>query len=351
MSDFFSKRLSGLKPYVPGEQPKNIRNLVKLNTNENPFPPSPEAVKAGKAALKKLNLYSDPDASALKKAIADSLNAGRENVAVFNGSDEALAFFFAGFCDDGAVINDITYGFYKVFARFYGVETTVVPLKEDFTVSVEDYADKKGTVFIANPNAPTGIALGTESIAALSLQNPARLVVVDEAYVDFGAESAVKILKDRPNVAVVRTFSKSRSLAGGRLGFVISSEEIIADLEKVRNSFNPYNVNSVTLAMGEAAIKDRKYFEMTRQTVIKNRAVLTAGLEKLGFKVLDSRANFIFASPPDKDGKRFYSSLRERGVLVRYWDEGRLSAFCRITVGDEKAVGTLIACAEEIYGR
>ena len=351
MSDFFSKRLSELKPYIPGEQPKNIRNLVKLNTNENPFPPSPEAVKAGRAAVKKLNLYSDPDASQLKKAIADALNVERENVAVFNGSDEALAFFFAGFCDKGATINDITYGFYKVFARFYGVETTVVPLKEDFTVSVSDYADKKGTVFLANPNAPTGIALNTESIAELALQNPARLVVVDEAYVDFGAESAVKLLKDCKNIAVVRTFSKSRSLAGGRLGFTIASKEIIADLEKVRNSFNPYNVNSVTLAMGAASIADDKYFQKTIQTVIRNRALLTEGLKKSGFKVLDSRANFIFASPPDKDGKRLYSSLRERGVLVRYWDEARISEFCRISVGDEKSVKTLLACVAEIYGR
>ena len=351
MSDFFSKRLSELKPYVPGEQPKNIRNLVKLNTNENPFPPSPKAVKEGKKAIKKLNLYSDPDASQLKKAIASALNVGRENVAVFNGSDEALAFFFAGFCDKGATINDITYGFYKVFARFYGVETAVVPLREDFTVSVSDYADKTGTVFLANPNAPTGIALNAESIAELALQNPDRLVVVDEAYVDFGAESAVKLLKACKNIVVVRTFSKSRSLAGGRLGFTIASKEIIADLEKVRNSFNPYNVNSVTLAMGAASIADDEYFQKTIQTVIRNRALLTEGLKKSGFTVLDSRANFIFASPPDKDGKRLYSSLRERGVLVRYWDEARISEFCRISVGDEKSVKTLLACVAEIYGR
>lgn len=351
MSDFFSKRLSELKPYIPGEQPKNIRNLVKLNTNENPFPPSPKAVKEGKKAIKKLNLYSDPDASQLKKAIASALNVERENVAVFNGSDEALAFFFAGFCDKGATINDITYGFYKVFARFYGVETTVVPLREDFTVSVSDYSDKTGTVFLANPNAPTGIALNAESIAELALQNPDRLVVVDEAYVDFGAESAVKLLKACKNIVVVRTFSKSRSLAGGRLGFTIASKEIIADLEKVRNSFNPYNVNSVTLAMGAASIADDEYFQKTIQTVIRNRALLTEGLKKSGFTVLDSRANFIFASPPDKDGKRLYSSLRERGVLVRYWDEARISEFCRISVGDEKSVKTLLACVAEIYGR
>ena len=351
MSDFFSKRLSELKPYIPGEQPKNIRNLVKLNTNENPFPPSPKAVKEGKKAIKKLNLYSDPDASQLKKAIASALNVERENVAVFNGSDEALAFFFAGFCDKGATINDITYGFYKVFARFYGVETAVVPLREDFTVSVSDYSDKTGTVFLANPNAPTGIALNAESIAELALQNPDRLVVVDEAYVDFGAESAVKLLKDCKNIAVVRTFSTSRSLAGGRLGFTIASKEIIADLEKVRNSFNPYNVNSVTLAMGAASIADDEYFQKTIQTVIRNRALLTERLKKSGFKVLDSRANFIFASPPDKDGKRLYSSLRERGVLVRYWDEARISEFCRISVGDEKSVKTLLACVAEIYGR
>lgn len=351
MSDFFSKRLSELKPYIPGEQPKNIRNLVKLNTNENPFPPSPKAVKEGKKAIKKLNLYSDPDASQLKKAIASALNVERENVAVFNGSDEALAFFFAGFCDKGATINDITYGFYKVFARFYGVETAVVPLREDFTVSVSDYSDKTGTVFLANPNAPTGIALNAESIAELALQNPDRLVVVDEAYVDFGAESAVKLLKACKNIVVVRTFSKSRSLAGGRLGFTIASKEIIADLEKVRNSFNPYNVNSVTLAMGAASIADDEYFQKTIQTVIRNRALLTEGLKKSGFTVLDSRANFIFASPPDKDGKRLYSSLRERGVLVRYWDEARISEFCRISVGDEKSVKTLLACVAEIYGR
>lgn len=213
MSEFINERLDGLKPYVPGEQPKNIKNLVKLNTNENPFPPSPKAIKAGRNALKNLNRYSDPDASELKKALAVNFGVNPENVTVGNGSDEILAFLFAGFCDKGAIINDVTYGFYEVFADMFGVKKTVVPLKEDFSIDVADYDRKKGTVFIANPNAPTGLTLPLGKIKELADCDKKRLVVVDEAYVDFGGESAVKLLPSCRNIAVVGTFSKSRSLA------------------------------------------------------------------------------------------------------------------------------------------
>lgn len=349
MSEFINERLNGLKPYVPGEQPKNIKNLVKLNTNENPFPPSPKAVKAGRNALKNLNRYSDPDAAELKKALAVNFGVKPENVTVGNGSDEILAFLFAGFCDRGAIINDVTYGFYEVFADMFGVKKTVVPLKEDFSIDVGDYDRKKGTVFIANPNAPTGLTLPLGKIKELADCDKKRLVVVDEAYVDFGGESAVKLLPSCRNIAVVGTFSKSRSLAGARLGYIVSSREIIEDVERVRNSFNPYNVNAVTQAMGVAALEDVGYFHKTRSTVIENRESLTERLKGMGFTVLDSKANFIFASPPDRDGKGLFEALRRDGIVVRYFGAERTREFCRITVGDKKACERTARCVKKFY--
>ncbi len=349
MSRFFSSKLSALKPYTPGEQPKDFNKVIKLNTNESPFAPSKKAIKAGKARLKTLQLYPDPTASGLRRAIASGLNVGEDMVAVSNGSDETLAFFFAGFCENGAVYNDITYGFYKVFAALYGVKSTVIPLKEDYSIDVNDYVGKTGTVFIANPNAPTGLALGREEIAKLAEQDKDRLIVVDEAYVDFGGESAIELIAEHDNIAVVRTFSKSRSLAGGRLGFVVASREVLADFERVRNSFNPYNVNAVTLAMGEAAFEDEQYFERTRRTVMLNREVLTDALKGMGFTVLISSTNFIFACPPDKNGERLYTELKKRNVLVRYFDADRLREYCRITVGSADQVTALVSAVREIY--
>lgn len=349
MDGFFDKRLLGLRPYVPGEQPKGETNLIKLNTNESPFPPSPKAIEAGSLALNKLNLYSDPTVSSLKKAIAERLNVEADCVAVGNGSDELIAFLLIGFCENGAILNDVTYGFYKVCASLFGVETSVVPLREDFRIETDDYEGKKGTIFLANPNAPTGIALPLSEIRKLLSFDLQRLVVVDEAYVDFGAESAVKLIREYPNLIVIRTFSKSRSLAGERLGFTISSKEVASDLERVRNSFNPYNIDAVAQRMGEAAISDAEYFERTRGEIMKNRALLSEGLKKMGFLVLESKANFVFASPPDRDGGRLTKKLRERKILVRFFDENRLREFVRITVGSDGEIRALLAAVKEIY--
>ena len=349
MSEFINEKLSGLKPYVPGERPKSGKSLIKLNTNENPFPPSPKAVKAGRAALNGLNLYNDPDAAELKKALAAVHGVSVQNVTVGNGSDEILAFLFAGFCEKGALINDVTYGFYEIFADMFGVKKTIVPLDKDYTVNIAEYEKKKGTVFIVNPNAPTGINLPLDKIRELAGQDKKRLVVVDEAYVDFGGDSAVKLLDTCRNIVVVGTFSKSRSLAGARLGFAIANREIIADLERVRNSMNPYNINSVTQAMGIAALNDVAYFHKTKTAIIENRAFLTERLVALGFTVLDSRTNFIFAMPPDRDGKRLYGALKDADIIVRYFDAERTKEFCRITIGDKKACLRIVECAEKLY--
>lgn len=350
MSDeFFSEKYVELTPYVPGEQPRGLRGLIKLNTNENPYPPSKKAIKAGEEAAKRLNLYSDPTGAELRLTIATYHGLSPENVVLGNGSDECLSLLFAGFCDGGAAFPDVTYGFYKVLGGYYGVKIDVVPLKSDFTVGVEDYEGIKRTVFIANPNAPTGIALSADKIAVLAAQDEHRLVVVDEAYVDFGGETAAGLIKTAKNVVVVRTFSKSRSLAGGRLGYILAPENIARDLERLRNSLNPYNVNSVTLAMGKASVADDAYFRRNLERVIAEREKTADGLRKIGFKVLKSAANFLFVSPPGGDGKRLYEELRARNILVRYFDTERLKAFCRISVGDKNATNRLLAAACEIY--
>lgn len=348
MSGFFDGRLSSLQPYTAGERPENMKNIIKLNTNESPFPPSRKAISAAKKAAKSVNLYCDPTADKLKSALAEDLNVNKKNIAVSNGSDEALAFLFRGFCEKGAVYNDITYGFYKVFASLFGVKSTVIKLDDDFTVPIDAYDAAEGTAFIANPNAPTGIALPLSDIERIASFDENRLVAVDEAYVDFGAESAVGLIGKYPNIAVVRTFSKSRSLAGARLGFIVADERVIADFERVRNSFNPYNVNSVALAMGEAAVRDKKYFEKTRREIIDNRAELTGGLKNLGFDVLPSLANFVFASPPDKDAEGLYERLKSRGILVRHFRGERTGEYLRITVGSKRQVSAFLAAVEEL---
>ncbi len=349
--DFFDRKFAALAPYVPGEQPKDVANLIKLNTNESPFPPSPKAIEAGKAATEKLHLYSDPTAERLIDTVASVVGVNAENVAVSNGSDEALAFLVQGFCCDGMIFNDITYGFYKVLAALYDKKQTLIPLRKDFTIDVKKYAGVTGTVFIANPNAPTGIFLPLDKIEEILSQDASRLVIVDEAYVDFGSESAVSLLPKYPNLVIVRTFSKSRSLAGGRLGFVIASKEIIEGFLRIKNSFHPYNVNSVTQAMGRAAMEDTEYFEKTRAEIINNRERLLCECKRLGFSVTDSKANFVFVSPPDGNGQGLYTLLRKRGILIRYFGDQRIASYARITVGNVVQTEKLISAITEIYGK
>lgn len=352
MSRFFSKKYDGLTPYVPGEQPKKGQKFVKLNTNESPFPPSLKAVAAGFEAVNGLNLYSDPVCLKLRQTAAGVFGVGAGNVTCGNGSDEVLNFAFAAFCDGltPAVFPDVTYGFYPVFAAQNRVPFVEIPLKDDFSVDVERMAAEKGTLFIANPNAPTGVALSIETIEFLLESDPSRMVVVDEAYVDFGAESAVGLIGKYENLLVTQTFSKSRSMAGARLGLGFAQESVIADIETLRNSLNPYNVNSVTLAMGAAALRDEEYTRANCLVIGKNRERTGEFLRSRGFVVTDSKANFVFASHPEIGGAEFNMKLREKGILVRHFGRPeRIADYNRITVGSaeqmdffEKAVDAIL---------
>ncbi len=349
MSRFFSQKHSSLVPYVPGEQPKGM-DFVKLNTNESPFAPSPLAVELVAEAAKSLHLYSDPDCRELVDSACDALGVKSEELLFTNGSDEILNFAFQAFCDGEhpAVFPDITYGFYSVFADLNGVPYETIPLKEDFTVCVEDYIGINKNIFIANPNAPTGLALSIADIERIVSSNPDNVVVIDEAYVDFGAQSAVGLINKYDNLLVTQTFSKSRSMAGARLGFGIACKGLIADLNTIKFSTNPYNVNRMTAAAGVGALRDADYFARNCRSIIETRAWTTERLRGLGFRVLDSLTNFVFAESPDIDGKTLYLRLRERGVLVRHFDTDRLRNFNRITIGSAEQMQTLIDSIESI---
>ena len=344
MSRFLSRETAGLAPYVPGEQPQDQR-YNKLNTNESPFPPSPRVLEALSAAeIERLHLYSDPACAALCAAVADNCGLAPENVIPGNGSDELLSFAFRAFCgaETPAVYADITYGFYQVWARFYGLVSDVVPLREDFSLAADDYLGRRGTVFLANPNAPTGMALPAAEIGRILAADPDRVVVVDEAYADFGAESCVPLLKRYENLLVMQTFSKSRSLAGGRIGFALGSPALIEDMNRIKFSFNPYNLNRLSLLAGAAAMGDRAYFERCRAAIMENRAWTAEALESLGFTVLPSCANFLFVRPPRIDGGTLYQKLKARGVLVRHFDAPRIAAWCRITIGSRAQMEGLL---------
>lgn len=351
MSKFLNNKIKNLTAYVPGEQPKE-KKYIKLNTNESPFPPSKVAVELARAELEKVMLYPDPDCKELIKAIAKKLGVKPSNVIVSNGSDEVLNFAFIAYCDDKtpAIFPDITYGFYKVFAGVNGVPYKEVPLKQDLTVDINDYINEKGVIFIANPNAPTGINLPLSEIEKIVSANPDRVVVIDEAYVDFGGESAVKLIDKYDNLLVTQTFSKSRSMAGARLGFGVASEKIIEDLNTVKYSTNPYNVNRVTAALGIGAIKDDEYFVSNCNKIIKNREFLTEELKKLGFTFTNSSANFVFCQSDKINGKELYLKLKEKGVLVRHLDKERISNYLRITVGSYDETVALINAIKEILG-
>jgi len=349
MSKFLVNKYQTIEPYTPGEQPKK-GSLIKLNTNESPFPPSPKAVEAIAQASCDLNLYSDPECRVLVSAIAEYYGVETKNVIATNGSDETLAFCFQAFCDENtpAVYPDITYGFYKVFAKLYSVESRVMPLKADFSVDPQDYMSAGGTVFLANPNAPTGMALSLTDVEKIALSNPENVVIIDEAYVDFGGESAVELTRRLPNLLVVQTCSKSRSLAGGRIGFAIGSQALIDDLRKIKYSFNPYNVGALPQAAAAAAIRDREYFEACRASVIENREYTVSELQKMGLAVLPSCANFIFVSPTRVSGQEYFAALREKGVLVRHFTAPRVCDFVRVTIGSREQMDAYLKATKEI---
>ena len=344
MSKFLSKEASRLAPYTPGEQPQD-QQYVKLNTNESPFPPSPKVLKAlSRAEILKLNLYSDPTCGQLVEAIAKRYELQPENILAGNGSDEILAFAFRAFCGEGKPLAyaDITYGFYKSQVALFGLESKVIPLREDFTLNVDDYMDFPGTIVIANPNAPTGMTVSREDIQRLLEADPDRVVIVDEAYVDFGAESCVPMIYRYDNLLVVQTMSKSRSLAGGRVGFALGSAELIAALTRVKYSFNPYNVNRLSIVAGAAAVEDEPYFQACISAVQNNRAWTVRELEELGFSVLPSQANFIFAKSDQIPGCELYRKLKENGILVRWFDADRIRDYVRITIGSLEQMMALV---------
>lgn len=353
MSEFLSKRFESLKPYVPGEQPKGTE-YIKLNTNEAPFPPSDKVVSAiSVAQVEKLRLYSDPLATLSTTAIANYYGLKPSQVLVTNGSDEALAFIYTAFCDQEkeVVVPEISYGFYPVFCELLGLKYNFIPLKEDFKVDVSAFCNLNKNIVIANPNAPTGIAIGLDDIKKIALTNPVNVVVIDEAYVDFGAESATALLSELKNLIIVQTFSKSRALAGARLGMIMASEEIISDLNKIKFSFNPYNVNRLTDIAGCEAIKDVGYFKACVAEIIENRNYLTDGLKALGFEVLPSMANFVFAKKEGLDGKQFYLNLKDRGILVRHFDNFKIKDFVRISIGTKEQMKTLLEKTSEILNK
>ncbi|MDR2248121.1 histidinol-phosphate transaminase [Acinetobacter sp.] len=344
---FWSPEVRELEPYVPGEQPK-IQNLLKLNTNENPYPPSLKVVEAVQAVLHEqadaLRLYPDPDATVLKQAIAKQQNIEVSQVFVGNGSDEVLAHIFKAFFlqDEPILYPDITYSFYPVYSQFFGTKTKEIPLNENFEIDVKDYVQPNGGVIITNPNAPTSIALSLIEIEQLLQANPDRVVVIDEAYVDFGAESAVSLVNRYENLVVCQTTSKSRSLAGLRVGFAIAQSHLITALEAVKNSFNSYPIDRFAIAAAVASFEDQAYFEEQCQKVITSREKLVSDLTELGFNVLPSKANFIFATHPQHDAGLLSQKLREQGIIVRYFNKPRINQFLRITVGTDEQNARLV---------
>lgn len=391
MSRFLSKASESLLPYTPGEQPQG-RKFIKLNTNECPYPPSPKvaeailagyeeiaagcgtagaadmveqaetadcgcnagATEAGKMAekaarvmppeLANLRLYSDPEERVLIEAIADHYGVGINQVIAGNGSDEILGFAFRAFCDQNAPLQfaDLTYGFYPALCGLYGIPFKVVPLEEDFTLNIEPYKNCGNNVIIANPNAPTGMNLPLSAIEEVAASNPDRVVMVDEAYVDFGGESCVSLLPKYENLVIIQTFSKSRSLAGARVGFAIANPELIADMNRIKYSFNPYNVNRLSILAGAAAMRDWDYTKECTGRICKTREKTTEALRALGFTVLDSKTNFIFAKSGDMPGKVYFDGLREAGILVRRWDSERIKDYVRISIGSEEEMETFV---------
>lgn len=335
MSKYWSALVSKLQPYVPGEQPK-MANLVKLNTNENPFGPSPKVIEAIKSELNdNLRLYPDPEGLALKQAIARYYGVTAKQVFVGNGSDEVLAHIFQGLLkhEQPILFPDITYSFYPVYCGLYQIESNVIPLTDSFEINPDDYKQPNGGIIFPNPNAPTGRYLGLAHVEDILKANPDSVVVVDEAYVDFGGETAITLVDKYPNLLVSQTLSKARSLAGLRAGFAVGNEELIEALNRVKDSFNSYPLDRLALVGAVAAFEDQEWFETSRQGVISERERVTVELEGMGFEVLPSKANFVFVRHPEHHGAEVAAKLREQGVIVRHFNKPRISEFLRITIG------------------
>lgn len=350
MSRFWSPCIRTIEPYVPGEQPKG-GPVIKLNTNENPYPPSPKVSEAlTEVATERLRLYPDPEATALKQALAEHFSLEENQVFVGNGSDEVLGLaFMAYFQQDKPILYpNYTYSFYPVYCNLFAIDYETVALDEDFLLNVEDYRRPNGGVIIANPNAPTGVALSLQKIEQLLAANQDSVVIIDEAYVDFGAESAAALVNQYENLLVVQTFSKSRSLAGLRIGFALGQAPLLEGLERVKNSFNSYPLDTLAIAAGVAALKDTEYFQSTCSKIIASREWLTDELQQLNFEVLPSAANFVFASPLTTSAEMVYQRLREAGIIIRYFNKPGISDYLRITVGTPDECAALVEALKTI---
>lgn len=349
MSKFLSAKHKNLIPYTPGEQPKNMK-YIKLNTNESPFSPHPACANTAKEAAGTLNLYSDPECTPIVQKLSTLYNVSPDEILFTNGSDEILNFAFTAFCDKehAAVFPDITYGFYKVFAELNNVTFEEIPLKDDFSIDINDYIGINKNIFIANPNAPTGIALSKKELEKIISSNPENIVVIDEAYIDFGGESCAPLIHKYDNLIVTQTFSKSRSLAGARLGFGLASHELIKDLNTIKYSTNPYNINSLTMAAGLAALEHEEYTKKNCEIIKENRRFTASELKKLGFILTNSSANFVFAKHPEISGKDIYKKLKEKGILIRHFESEKICEYNRITIGTKEQMEALIRALKEI---
>ena len=350
MSKFLKEQLNKLNAYTPGEQPRD-RNYIKLNTNESPFSPSESVINAiNDNSVKSLRLYCDPTCKKLKEKIAEVYKTKEESVFVGNGSDEILNFIFMSYGEKGVAYADITYGFYSVFAHLYNLNSTVIPLKDDFNLDCKAFLRQNKLIVIASPNAPTGMEISALELEEILKTNKDSVVVVDHAYVDFGGTDFNYLTKKYKNLICVYTFSKSRSMAGARLGFAIADKQLILDLEKIKYSTNPYNVNTLTQIAGFNALLDNEYYKNNAKLIEKNREFTTLELQKLGFEVLPSKANFVFAKSSKISGKALYLKLKEKGILIRHFNKDKISDYIRITIGSLDEMQIFISKIKEVLG-
>ena len=349
MSKFLHSKYNSLTPYDTSEEIESMNGYIRLNTNESPFEPSFKVLRAAHEAAKGLNFYSDPDCRALAEKISSMLNIKTSEIIFGNGSDEILNFIFMAFCENGAVFPDITYSFYKILADFHGVNYVKIPLK-NFRIVPEDYINMNGrTIFIANPNAPTGIALKLDEIEKIITQNPDSLIIIDEAYIDFGGESAKDLIHKYDNLIVTRTFSKSRSMAGARLGFCITNEELAQDIRSIKNTITPYNINAMTQAAGLAALNDEEYTQKNIKAIQNIRDDVKNKLREIGFEVLDSSTNFLFVRHEKISGKKIFEDLKSHKIMIRHFNKpAEISNFNRITIGNFEQMQKMLEVIKEV---
>lgn len=353
MSTFLCEKYHDMEPYVPGEQPKD-RKYIKLNANESSLPPSPKVIEAiTNSEINGMGHYSDPNCLKIRNAIAGKYNVDVEQVFAGNGSDEVLGFCFMSFFSAGTKVcfPDITYDFYRVYAKTYNLDMLQIPLKEDFNIDIQDYINTDRHVIIANPNNPIGLRLTVDEIEQIVKAKPNRLVIIDEAYVDYGNESCVRLVNKYSNLIVVQTFSKSRNLAGAHIGYAISTKEIIQDLNNIKFSFNPFNLSTFTIEAGTASMKDVEYLNKCVNTTIDNREYTKEKLEEIGFRFLDSHTNFLFGYHPEIRAGKITKELKEKGILIRYYDMERIDNYFRITIGKreemDKVIETMLDIVKE----